>query len=64
MPNLVLRATGHPNQQFAYSLSIRRHESVGETEYERLCFISKRQANEVMRTGVVTWHGAKPWEEA
>lgn len=60
MLSLILRATRHPNR---YSLSIRRHESVGETEYETLCMVSKRQADDIMRTGCVTWRGVKPWED-
>jgi hypothetical protein len=59
MLSLILRATQQPNR---YSLSIRRHESVGETEYETLCMVSRRQADDIMRTGAVMWHGPKPWE--
>jgi len=57
MLSLILRATQHPNR---YSLSNRRHESVGEIEYRTLCYVSRATADEIIRAGSLRWLFGEP----
>lgn len=63
MVDLVLRpAAAVPDRPFA--LQLRWHESLGETEYQTLCHVSRPLADEIIRAGGAYWLLGKPREDA
>mgnify|MGYP001580906016 CR=1 FL=1 len=64
MVDLVLRPSGiKDDPKRAWSLQLRWHESLGETEYHTLCRTSIEVAREIIRAGECGWLFGDPDKE-
>lgn len=65
MVDLVLRPSGRPeSENKPWSLQLRWHESLGETEYLTLARVSDDMAQQIMRAGAPFWLFGEPdWNE-
>lgn len=59
MTDLVIRPSGRPAPK-EWSLQLRRHDSLGPTQYETLCHLSREQADEVVGAERVSWLLGEP----
>lgn len=62
MPDLVLRPSGQPDPKRAWSLQLRSHESLGETEYYTVARVSEGVAREIIKAGAAFWLFGEPKE--
>ena len=53
MPDLILRPSGVSERP--WSLQLRYHESLGETEYITIARVSRRVADEIIKAGAARW---------
>ena len=53
MVDLVLCPSGRDEK--SYSLQLRWHESLGETEYQHLAFVDEETAREIISAGKPIW---------
>lgn len=58
MPDLILRPSGIPEKP--WSLQLRYHESLGETEYLTLARVSEETAREIIEAGEPYWLFGEP----
>lgn len=58
MPNLILRPSGIPERP--WSLQLRYHESLGETEYYTIARVDEKTAREIIRAGAPYWLFGEP----
>lgn len=65
MPNLILRPSGLPEElNKPWSLQLRYHECLGETEYRTLARVSDEVAKDIMAAGNAEWLFGEPdWDE-
>jgi hypothetical protein len=54
MPDLILRPSGLEGGK-PWSLQLRYHESLGETEYDTIADVSDEVAREIIRAGKPFW---------
>lgn len=55
MPNLILRPSGLTENHRKWALQLRYHESLGETEYYNIAFVSEDMAREIVDAGKPDW---------
>lgn len=60
MTDLILRPSGRPEPQHAWSLQLRYHDNLGGTEYVTLVNISEARAREVIESGAPFWLFGEP----
>lgn len=63
MSDLILRSFGLSPPGKPYALQIRKHESLGETEYYTICYVSLEMGKEIVKAGAPYWMFGEPQEK-
>jgi len=64
MPSLILRPSGLPEAKGRpWALQVRYHESLGETEYYTLAYVSDPVARDIIKAGAPYWLFGEPKPE-
>ncbi len=60
MPDLILRPSGLTEDRKKWALQLRFHESLGETEYYNIAFVSEDMARDIVKAGKPHWLFGEP----